>query len=298
MGRDILSQAELTRSDMYREYFAPRAIQEIIRFDVSHEEDHSLSISVARPWSSGPFTNEEQQLAYAVMPILQHAVAVQARLGDASSLALSAMEALETAHAPIFIIDRRGRVVLASAEAERVLGEGDGLTAGVDGLRAATSTHSTRLRALIDRATGSGGEAAMSGTLRLPRPSGRPDLTLVAVPLSQRSDVPLARSPAVVLQVTDPVAHATPARSLLAEAFELTPAEVDLVAGLLRGWSVRELAARSRRSIATVRTHLANVLAKTGTARQSELVRLLMRLPRVPNYGIAIHPRADNANEA
>jgi hypothetical protein len=32
--------------------------------------------------------------------------------------------------------------------------------------------------------------------------------------------------------------------------------------------------------VATVRTHLASLLAKTGTARQSDLVRLLSRLPR------------------
>ena len=32
-------------------------------------------------------------------------------------------------------------------------------------------------------------------------------------------------------------------------------------------------------SVATVRTHLAILLAKTGTARQSDLIRLLSRLP-------------------
>ncbi len=53
-------------------------------------------------------------------------------------------------------------------------------------------------------------------------------------------------------------------------AFELTPAEADLAADLLAGLSVREIAAGSGRSIATVRTHLANLLAKTGFA-QAEL---------------------------
>jgi DNA-binding CsgD family transcriptional regulator len=63
----------------------------------------------------------------------------------------------------------------------------------------------------------------------------------------------------------------------------LTPAEADLAADLLAGLSVREIAADSGRSIATVRTHLASLLGKAGTARQSDLVRLLMRLPRAPN---------------
>ena len=108
---------------------------------------------------------------------------------------------------------------------------------------------------------------------------------LVAVPLSPRAALPQAHHPTVVLQVTDPLARTAPNRALLAEAFELTPAEVDLATDLLGGLSVREIAASSGRSIATVRTHLANVLAKTGTARQSELARLLMRLPRIPIQG-------------
>jgi DNA-binding CsgD family transcriptional regulator len=83
--------------------------------------------------------------------------------------------------------------------------------------------------------------------------------------------------------VADPSARANPQRALLVEAFELTPAEADLAIDLLAGLSVREIAVASERSIATVRTHLASLLAKTGTARQSELVRLLMRLPRTPN---------------
>ena len=285
LGHDILPRAELVRSEMYRGYLAPRAIQEIIRLDIFHECDRSLSISVARPWSSGAFTREELQFTHTVMPHLQRAATVQARLGDASALARSALDALETAQAPIFVLDRPGRVVHASAEAERLLCESDGLTAGRHGLRAVTPTHSAHLAALIGRAAGSGGEPAASGMLRLPRSSGRPDLMLVAVPLSPRAALPQAHHPTVVLQVTDPLARTAPNRALLAEAFELTPAEVDLATDLLGGLSVREIAASSGRSIATVRTHLANVLAKTGTARQSELARLLMRLPRIPIQG-------------
>jgi DNA-binding CsgD family transcriptional regulator len=48
---------------------------------------------------------------------------------------------------------------------------------------------------------------------------------------------------------------------------------------LLAGFDLREIAQRSGRSFNTVRTHLARLLAKTDTRRQSDLVRLLARLP-------------------
>ena len=226
---------------------------------------------------------EELQFAHALMPHLERAAAVQTRLGDALAVARSVLDALETTQAPVLILDGRGRVVHASAEAERLLCELDGLSAGASGLRAATPALSSRLVAMITRAVGVSGEPRGAGTLHLPRPSGRPELTLVAVPLPPHAACPDAHHPAVLLQITDPLAHATPHRALLAQAFELTPAEADVAADLLDGLSVREVAARSGRSIATVRTHLASVLAKTGTSRQSELVRLLMRLPRTPD---------------
>ena len=53
-----------------------------------------------------------------------------------------------------------------------------------------------------------------------------------------------------------------------------------LAGELLAGFDLREIAERSGRSFNTVRTHLARLLAKTDTRRQSDLVRLLARLPQ------------------
>ena len=153
LGSSIVSRAELVRSDMYRHYLAPREIEEVVRLDVLHESDRSQSISLARTRSSGPFTDAELQFAQALMPHLQRAVLVQARLGDATAAARSALAALETAQAPILLLDRRGRVVHASADAERLLREADGLSMSTeDALRAA----------LIMRTVGTHGEPGTS----------------------------------------------------------------------------------------------------------------------------------------
>jgi DNA-binding CsgD family transcriptional regulator len=116
--------------------------------------------------------------------------------------------------------------------------------------------------------------------LHLRRPSGKPDLVLVAIPARSRSFGPDIARASVVLQITDPLARAMPDPAILADAFDLSPSEAILAADLLAGLSVAEAAVKRGRSVATVRTHLAAVLAKTGTARQSDLVRLLSRLPR------------------
>ena len=102
----------------------------------------------------------------------------------------------------------------------------------------------------------------------------------MAIPARSRSAGPDIGRASVILQITDPLARTRPDPAILADAFDLTPSEAILAADLLGGLSVVEAAAKRGRSLATVRTHLAGVLAKTGTARQSDLVRLLSRLPR------------------
>jgi DNA-binding NarL/FixJ family response regulator len=214
------------------------------------------------------------------MPHLQRVATVHAHVESTTAIARTAIDALDGAQAPLLLLDAKGRLVHASVEADRLLHEADGLSADRDGLCAATPALSARLRALLARAAGSSRAPGVSGALHLRRPSGKPDLVLVAIPARYHSFGPDVERASVVLQITDPLGRATPDPAILAAAFDLTPSEAILAVDLLCGLSVGEAAAKRRRSVATMRTHLASVLAKTGTTRQSDLVRLLSRLPR------------------
>jgi DNA-binding CsgD family transcriptional regulator len=88
--------------------------------------------------------------------------------------------------------------------------------------------------------------------------------------------------------VTDPERCATVAGRQLVELFGLTPAEAQLAVALLAGKRLGRIAADRGVQLPTVRNQLRAVLAKTGTGRQAELVRLLATLPAAP----PIAPRA------
>jgi len=280
LGRTILPKSALMGTDMYRYYLAPRGIEEVVRLDIFADAGRSWSISLGRPWASGPFTSDELGFTRALMPHLQRVATLHAQLEDTMSVARTAIDALDGAQAPLLLLDGNGRVVHASADADRLLREADGLSAGRDGLRAATPALSARLRALLASAAGSTPAPGVSGALHLRRPSGKPDLVLVAVPTRSRSIGPDLGRAAVILQITDPLARTAPDPAILADAFDLTPSEAVLAADLMCGLSVGEAAAKRGRSVATVHSHLASVLAKTGTSRQGDLVRLLSQLPR------------------
>jgi DNA-binding CsgD family transcriptional regulator len=66
-------------------------------------------------------------------------------------------------------------------------------------------------------------------------------------------------------------------RQWLREDLGLTRAEAAVAAEILEADGLQAVADRLGVSLATVRTHLAHVFDKTGTRRQAELVRLLLR---------------------
>jgi pimeloyl-ACP methyl ester carboxylesterase/DNA-binding CsgD family transcriptional regulator len=84
--------------------------------------------------------------------------------------------------------------------------------------------------------------------------------------------------------------------------FGLTGSEVAVVEDIVLGRSVKEIAARSARSVETVRSHVAAVLDKTDTRSQAELIRMTLGLlevvarPRAANGGVPHAALTANGN--
>ncbi len=71
---------------------------------------------------------------------------------------------------------------------------------------------------------------------------------------------------------------------LLAQAFNLTAAEIRTLEGLIGGATLDEIAHRLGIARSTAKTHLDHIFAKTGVSRRTELVRLAMQLSQ-PVHG-------------
>ena len=66
-----------------------------------------------------------------------------------------------------------------------------------------------------------------------------------------------------------------PASDIVQALFGLTPEEVRVAVGIVRGQTPTEIASDARVSVNTVKTHLKAVFEKAGVSRQAELVALL-----------------------
>jgi DNA-binding CsgD family transcriptional regulator len=69
----------------------------------------------------------------------------------------------------------------------------------------------------------------------------------------------------------------SPPSHLLKDAFGISSAEARLALALANGETPKEYAASRNLGLPTVRTQLQSLFAKTGTRRQSELMRTLIR---------------------
>ena len=278
---EMMPPAEMVRTRMFAEFLDPRDMHQGLRLDVWLTAQAASVVSLMRPWRHGGFEVREVALARRLMPHLQAAAAVSRRLRGADLMQRAAWASLDALRHPVLVLGGDRRVAHANLAGAALLAAGDGLACAKGELQASAPSHAGRLGALIGRAAPGAGNMPRAGALHLPRPSGGPHLALVAMPLQAGAGWDLPGAPAALLCVGDPAASRLPP-AMLAELFGLTAAEAALASDLLGGGDLRGIAARSGRSLATVRTHLARLMAKTGTARQAELTGMLAGLPGWP----------------
>jgi DNA-binding CsgD family transcriptional regulator len=144
-------------------------------------------------------------------------------------------------------------------------------------LTAASSADARRLAALIGSAGSPESERRAGGSMALATPNRSAPLSITIAPVRSAHLSPVYRGHSILVCVTDLEANVALPEQKLRELFGLTPAEARLALALFEGLSPGEAAISFGVSLNTVRVQLGRIFEKTGTNRQSELVRLMMR---------------------
>jgi DNA-binding CsgD family transcriptional regulator len=273
----IISRDDFFRTDYYNEWCKPQGVEATIATNLLVKGPLSMVIAASRPYAEGDFDATEARLFAALIPHLQRAVQLQLRLAGLNGLPEGSVEILNRLLQGVILVDAEARVIFANLAAENMLRAGRGVFPARDGLRAELPGETRRLRrAISDCAKPHPGFGGTGGHLRLSREHGLP-LTVLVAPHHSRLDwIDIAR-PRAILFITDPDVKAALSPQWLREDFELTPAEAAVAVEVLEADGLQPAARRLGISLATAHTHLAHVFAKTGTHRQSELVRLLLQ---------------------
>jgi DNA-binding CsgD family transcriptional regulator len=202
----------------------------------------------------------------------------------------SAEEHLTTAEAmananptAIFVLTADGTVRHWNTSAGSLLRSSDGLVLDNGRLHATDShTHHVMARLLRDvpslPASPSGDRP--HGVLALPRSAGKRPLQAIVMPLDAANKQ--GSSARLLLLVSDPEKTSAVPSEVLRVLYSLTPAEVEIANGLIMGYSAETISKNRRVSVTTIRQQIKSMLQKTGTTRQSDMIRLFLALPQMP----------------
>lgn len=260
---------------VYQDFLLPNGLRWSLgsRFDLSQQTE--AVFSALRGPRQQAFGDAEIHFLGRLNPHLQRATQIQSRLLESEAKAAMGTSALNRLTYPLLIADQRAHTLFLNRAAESLVRKGTALRLVGGMLKLPNPDAQCALETLLNGAIVRG----HGGGMTIRDNSGR-TWNLVIAPLAPDlgADNPQERPLAMVL-VGDRQKPQHLDGSLLTALFHLTAAEGRAALALLDGLTPEEYAQVSRLSIATVRSQLREVFAKTGTRRQADLVKLLALLP-------------------
>lgn len=284
LSQDYLSEAEILRTDYHSEFLRP--LCDDIFFNAAStsalSEGRIAVLSLWRKRRQEAFTTEQTEALSQVGPHLGRALALRQKLLGATAERDMGFDALDSMAQPMMLLEADGRIAFINLAAERLIAGADWaryVTGGRLMLRgqAEAQRFAQLLAAALEPATMVG-----EATMRINGDdSERPIDVLIAPFLPRRQERREGQKQLAVALFSEPILEGDSLARRAAASFGLTPAEAALAADLALGQSPEEIATLRDVRITTIRTQIRAILGKTGASRQSELVRILMRLPRL-----------------
>jgi DNA-binding CsgD family transcriptional regulator len=266
------STSALIKTEFYNDFLR--------RIDVSHGcggtilREGSLTANVTLLRAGPAFGDQDRRLLRTLIPHLRRAILANRRLAGATLEGQTVLATLDRLPWGVMLADAQARALFVNLAARRIVDVRAGVWIDRGTVSALRPRDTWLLRGAIARAARPG----LGGTsMALGRPASRAlGIDIVPLALPPATDSP-ARVVAIFL--LDPGRRAERHDRLLARLYDLTPAEAAVAARLGAGDTLNEAAAARAIARETARTHLKNILRKTGTRRQAELVLRLQQAP-------------------
>ncbi len=264
---DMFDLEEFKQSVYYKEFALPNGIGDVIVAKIVEDRQRIISCNVTR---RRPYSQDDVERFRDLCPHIRRVMTISELLEQRTVERDNLAEVLDRLAVAVIMVDPKQRIVHKNAAADDVLAHGGMLVSAHGVLTAENPRNREALR-----------QAASAPNLDLKSIplEGRNGQFMVATVLPLNSGLrkatakPLTASAAVFIHHPPPVDEGLVAK--LSTAFRLTGAEARVMASLLEGLQISEIAQRYGVSANTVRTQLQRLFEKTNTKRQSDLVRVV-----------------------
>lgn len=267
---DVCTPEELLRDPMYVTFYRPSGIGFTAGSVLPLPSGDMLVFDLVRAAEKGPYDAATVARLDALRPDLARAGVVAARLGleraRTTAMTLSALGI------PAAVLQFGGRVLAMNPEFEAFPHV---TTRGRDRIGLSHSAADALLEEALSRLEA--GAVQRVSSIPVPARDATPAIVLHLVPV-RRQARDLFAAAAAVLIATPITAPDAPMTEMLNVLFDLTPGEARLARALFSGLTLQQAAADFGLSEQTLRSRLKAVFSKTGTSRQTDLIRMLTGL--------------------
>jgi len=277
LASEVLPDSAVAETDYYHDFMKPLGLAACgpMGHTIAMEEGRpSAVIALFKREGERPWRPRDCALGDLLVPHLARANELRQRAHQTSALA----EALDRLPTGVMLLDARGHVVLRNRSADRILELEDGLMLHEGMPRAARAADNAVLQQMIRQVieAHAAGHPSDGNVMALTRPSSRRGFPLMISSLLTAGPGHTLHDALAVLYITDVEGQMLQRSEPLRKLYALTQAEVELVELLCDGWSLEQAASHRGVTMNTARSQLKQIFFKTGTSRQSELVRLVL----------------------
>lgn len=273
------SAATFRSAPVYTEFLASVGLRHTVAVPLRDGAQSRDFVGFFRHIDQAPFGAREQQILAQCLPHMVRANKLRhraAQLAEQAALGAAALDALPQALA---VADAGLRLRYLNAAAEHMLAGPGGLTLRHGALRASDPATQCHLAQCAATACGLGGPAR-AGVVRIAPASGQAPGPVIVHVLPLQASHPLAQAlhgiPHALLVWAAPLSSHKVTH--IGTALGLSEVEARLALMLAQGLTVKDFARAQDCTWHTARTHMKNLLRKTGLHRQQDVVALVRGL--------------------
>ena len=273
----LIAFESLVKTRFYKEWMQPQGYVDNAFVNLDRSAWSFASFAVVRHERVGLVDAPMLERMALLLPHVRRAALI-GKLIDAWSLnAQSLMKTLDALSAGVFLVDGLGRLVRQNRVGEAMLAAGEvvctvnGRLAPADQQASKTFAEFLGAAALSDTLIGARGIALPLASLK----GGSYVAHLLPLGSPQRHQIFDTPKAMAAIFIRKAEVDTPSGIDLLAKRFRLTPREAEVLHGLMKVGGVADIAQFLGISERTVKAHLHNMFAKTGLARQADLVKLV-----------------------
>lgn len=283
-ARDQLLSVDLCETNPYlNEVCAPAEGGDALIARIPLPADFHFLWAFSRRVDQPRFSRLEIDFLDMLLPHLEQALLRHSEIERLRVFADLAHEQMLQSGRGLILLDEKGVALHLNRVATTLIADGSPLTI-VDGkVRLQDARLAPRFDELVHRCGSAalGNSIMAAGSVAVPR-SGAAPFVIGVMPFGrQQAQAGWTGLGRVVVTLFDPGRSHIDTRATLREMYRLSDAEAEICWRLANGESLEEMASATDTTRETLRSQLKRVFVKTGTKRQSELVRSVLLSPAV-----------------